>query len=105
VRRTLGGSDCAAADTAASMCRHSRSASSAGKPSTRATVPMTRRMSACVLGSSATTFKPSASNRSLPRLETAASTTSGRSATMASTLGSMPPPTRGNAWIAAGQLE
>jgi len=106
VLRALGGSDWAAACTAASITRHSRSAPSAfGTPSTWPTTPSTRRTSAWVLGSSTTTLRPRASSRSLARELMASSTTSGFTATMASMLGSMPPPSLGSLPTDAGQLE
>ena len=65
-------------------------------------VASTRCTSAWVLGSSVTTFTPSASSLSPARDETDITTTSGRRATMASMLGSSPPPTLGSFCTLAG---
>ena len=101
--RTLAGTDCAAADTPASIARQMCCASRT--PSSAPTVSNTRCTSAWVLGSSATTAMPSVFSRSPMRDEVAMSTTSGRSATIASTFGSSPPPTVGRRCTLAGWLE
>jgi hypothetical protein len=66
---------------------------------------MTRCASVELLGSSASTFRPSDSSRCTPRDEVAMSTTSGLSATMVSMLGSMPPPACGRLRTDAGWFE
>ena len=98
--RAPGGMDCAAAMTAASMARQTFCAS--GTSSNWPILSITRCASACVLGSSATTFRPSARRRSAAREDVAISTTSGRSATMASMFGSRPPPTWGSCFTWPG---
>ena len=98
--RALAGTDCAAADTPASIARQTFCASLT--PSNWPTVSNTRCTSAWVLGSSATTAMPKVRKRSATRDEVAISTTSGLSATMASTFGSNPPPIVGRRCTLAG---
>ena len=100
---TEGGNDRAAAATSASMERHRADAS--GKPSKTPSWLMTRCTSAWFLGSSATTLSPNCCRRSCERALAAITTTSGRSATMASILGSKPPPTVASGRTLSGKLE
>ncbi len=66
-----------------------------GKPSSKPMLVSTRYTSACGFGLQRHALKPRASSRSTTRAALDSSTTSGLSATMASTFGSRPPPTTG----------
>ena len=103
---TSGGRDCAAACTPFCIRCHTACTCCGGWPSTTPTECITRSTSADVRGSNATVRRPSASRRSPTRAELDSSTTSGLSATMASTFGSSPPPTTGSLRCkSSGQLE